>query len=192
MGLSNIFRKNPLKKLDQRNLRETEVKLKIKSNQLQDEIKRIEAEIEGLFQKSKKGKSKVDDLTIARRIKTQTQKREMKVTAQAEVEKEITAVSNLLIIIEHEADLKATGDWDSLQQIPPEQLEKHLAEIQLSQEDRQSQVSMITEMTSVALNPSMDQEEGLEDILKAMDALKEGNMEPETARENVTKQEVEE
>ncbi len=192
MDLSSIFRKNPLKNLDQRNLREAEVKLKVKSNKLQDDIKRVENEIDSLFQKSKQGKSRVDDLTIARRIKTQTQKREMKVAAQAEVEKQIMAVSNLLIIKEHEDDLITTGDWDALQKLPPEQLEKHLSEIQLNQEDRQNQVRMITEMSSSALIPSMEPEDGLEDILKTMDALKEGNMEPEAARQNVTKQEEEE
>ncbi len=191
MALPNIFRKNPIKNLDQRNLREAEVKLKVKSDQLQDDIKQIENEIEHLFQKSKASKSQIDDLTIARRIKTQTQKREMKVAAQAEVEKEITALSNLLIIKEHESDLKATGQWDALQNIPPEHLEKYLSEIQLNQEDRQHQIQMITEMTSTALNPSMEPDEGLDDILKAMEALKEGSMEPETARENVTRKEEE-
>lgn len=185
MALLSIFRRNPLKHLDKRKLREAEVKLKAKSNQLQEDVQHIEENIEFLFLKSKKGKSKLDDTTLARRIRTLTQKREMKVAAQAEIEKEITAVSNLLIVQEHEADLKAAGMWDPLQKVEPERLERYLADMQLKQQDQETQTKMITEMTSAVLQPSVEPDEDLNDILKVMDALKEGSMEPNAAREKV-------
>jgi len=100
-------------------------------------------------------------------------------------------VSNLLIIKEHEADLKAAGVWEPLQKVPTEQLEDYLTTLHLSQQDREARVKTIAEMASTAFKPAEDREEGLEDILKVMEALKEGTLEPEAAKEIVTKKEEE-
>ena len=115
----------------------------------------------------------------------------MKGVAQTKTEKELSAVSNLLIIKEHEKDLKAAGIWEPLQKVPPEQLEQRLADLQLQQQDRESRVTTITEITSTAFETNGEPDEGLEDILKAMSAIKEGSLEPETAKEQTIKKELE-
>ena len=192
MALLNIFKKNPLKSLDQKKLKEAEVTLKLKSRELLGEISHIDREIKEIFNKSKEVDSRMGEISLANRIKTLTQKREMKTAAQARIEMELSAVSNLLIVKEHEADLKAAGIWEPLNKLPPNQLERQLAELQLDKQDRDSRVKTITELTSTAFTASREQEEGLEDILKAMESIKEGTMEPEAAKEMVVKQEEEE
>ena len=191
MALFNIFRRNPIKHLNQNRLREAEVTLKVRSRELLEEVARIENEIKHLFQKSKEVSGRLEEISLANRIKTLTQEREMKAIAQAKVEKELAAVSNLLIIKEHEADLKAAGVWEPLQKVPPERLEGYLTGLQLDQQDSEARVKTITELTSAAFKPSAEQEEGLEGILKVMDALKEGKLEPEAAKELMTKKEEE-
>lgn len=192
MDLSKIFKRNPLKSVDPKKLKEGEVTLKLKSKELLAEISYIDREIQDIFNKSKEVDSRIREISLARRIKTLTQKREMKTSAQARIEKELSAVSNLLIIKEHEDDLKAAGIWEPLNKVPPEQLEQRLAELQLDQEDRESRVKTITELTSKAFTASGEQEEGLDDILKAMESIKEGTMEPEAAKEKFVKQQEEE
>ena len=192
MDLSKIFKRNPLKSVDPKKLKEGEVTLKLKSKELLAEISYIDREIQDIFNKSKEVDSRIREISLARRIKTLTQKREMKTSAQARIEKELSAVSNLLIIKEHEDDLKAAGIWEALNKVPPEQLEQRLAELQLDQEDRESRVKTITELTSKEFTASGEQEEGLDDILKAMESIKEGTMEPEAAKEKFVKQQEEE
>ena len=191
MALSNIFRRNPIKSLDHKKLKETETILRAKSRELLIEIKRIENEIKLTFEKSKQASSRLEETSLARIIKTLTQKREMKAAALAKVEKELAAVSNLLIIKEHEADLKAAGVWEPLQKLPPEKLEPYLTGLQLNQQDREARVKTITDMTSSMFKPFGEPEEGLEDILQVMDALKQGKMEPEAAKDIMTKKEEE-
>ena len=192
MALIDIFRKNPIESLDPKKLRTTESTLKTKSRELLLEVERIENEIKLNFEKSKKSSSRLEEKTLAARIKTLMQKCEMKSAAHAKVEKELTAISNLLIIKEHEADLKAAGVWESLRKVSPDKLQDHLTELQLVQEDREDQVKTITEMTSSMFKPVDSQEEELGDILKVMDAIKQGEMEPETAKDIITKREIEE
>ncbi len=191
MALSDIFRRNPIKNLDRKKFREMEFELKKKSSELLFEIAGIENQIKSLFEKSKETSSRLEEISLANRIKTLTQKREMKSSAQTRVEKELAAVSNLLIIKEHEADLKTAGIWEPLQKVPTEQLEDYLTTLHLNQQDREARVKTIAEMASTAFKPAEDREEGLEDILKVMEALKEGTLEPEAAKEIVTKKEEE-
>jgi len=192
MSLTNIFRRNPIKNLDQKKLKEAEVTLRVRSKELLEEVARIENEIKRLFEKSKEAGSRLNEITIANRIKTLTQKGKMKSMAQSSVEKELTAVTNLLIVKEHEADLKTAGTWELLQKVPSEQLEEHLAGLQLEKQDGESRAKTITDMTFAAFQPSDEQEEDVEEILKVMHAIKEGKLEPEAAKEIVTKKVEEE
>ena len=189
MAISDIFRRNPVKNIDRKKLKDAEFTLKLRSKELLGEVRQIKNEIQLLFGKSKKENSRLGEISLANRIKTLNQKRDMKASAQFRTEKELTAVSNLLIIKEHEADLKAAGVWDPLQKLPAEKLEDYLTKMQLDQQEDEDQVKIITEITSSAFRTSVDEEEGLEDILKVMDALKEGELEPEAAKEIITKKE---
>lgn len=192
MTLIDIFRKNPIDKLDPKKLKTSEGTLKLKSRELLLEVERIENEIKLIFERSKKAKSRLEETTLARRIQTLTQQCEMKSAAHAKIEKELTAISNLLIIKEHEDDLKSAGVWNFLRKVSPDKLQEHLTELQLAQEDRGDQVQTITEMTSSIFEPVSPQEEELGDILRVMDAIKQGEMEPEAAKDMITRKEIEE
>ena len=63
---------------------------------------------------------------MARRIKTISQKKEMKTAAQAKLDKELRAVSNILILKEHKADLQAAEVWEKVKKLEPEKLENWL------------------------------------------------------------------
>jgi len=192
MALLNIFRKNPIEKLSRDKLREMELRLKVKSEKLTGEVSEIEAQVQHLFQKSKEARSRLEEISLANRIKTLAQKKDLKESAHAELEKELRAVSNLLIIKEHEADLRAAGVWEPLQKAPPEELEKYLIEMKLKAEDRQATVRMATDLTSSMLKPAAEHEEGLEDILAVMREVREGKLEPEAAGKMVTEEKEEE
>ena len=165
-----------------------EIKLNKKIEDLQSEIRQIEKEISLLFEKAKAAKSKTEEISLARRIKTLSQKKEMKVSAHAQLEKELRAVMNLMILKEHEADLRSAGVWDKLKRLEPDRLEKWLMSKRLEAEDRDVLVSSVVEMTSLAMKTGVEYEEDLDDILDAIRAVKEGEMEPDEAEKKLRKE----
>lgn len=191
--LEKIFRrdKNPVKDMTHDELKETETKLKLSSQRLTKEISEIEKDIQQLFEKSKAAESKQEEINLANRIKTLGQQKEAKSSSHAEMEKQLRAVGNLLVIKEQEADLKAAGAWETLEKMPTEQLEQYLIDMKLQAEDRRTAVSKITELTSSTLSSTTEYDEGLEDILGAMHEVKEGKLGPEEAGKRVIEQEKE-
>lgn len=184
---SKIFgSKNPIESMSIDELKIMEIKLTNKIEELQAEVRNIEKEIQILFEKAKNAKSKSEEVSLARRIKTLLQKKEMKLNAQAQLEKELRAVSNLLILKEYEEDLKSAGVWDKLRKLDPEELEKWLISKNLEAKNRDELVSSVIEMTSMAME--VDYEEDLDEILDAIRAVKEGNMEPEDAEKMLRKE----
>jgi hypothetical protein len=176
VALLNILRKNPIEKLSQDKLREMEIRLKVKSEKLTGEISEIEAQVQHLFQKSKEARSRLEEISLANRTKTLVQKKDMKAAAHAGLEKELRAVSNLLIIKEHEADLKATGVWEPLQKAPPEELEKYLIEIKKKpSEEVFSRLHALREEKGkiAAIEPESGEWFLGEDILEAVEKAKE-------------------
>lgn len=187
MGIfSKLFgSKDPVESMKTEDLQLMEIKLNRKIDELQAEVREAENEVSKLFEKARASKSKSEELTLARRIKTVSQKKEMKTAAQAKLDKELRAVSNILILKEHKADLQAAGVWDKVKKLEPEKLENWLVTQNLEAQDRDSIVSSIIDMTSTAMMAGVEQEDDLEDILSAIRAVKEGDMEPDEAEEAV-------
>ncbi|HII00931.1 TPA: hypothetical protein HA351_04520 [Methanosarcinaceae archaeon] len=187
MGIfSKLFgSKDPIDSMKTEDLRVMEIKLNRKIEELQAEVRATESEVAKLFEKAKAAKSKSEELTLARRIKTVSQRKEMKIAAQAKLDKELRAVSNMLILKEHQADLQATGVWDKVKKLEPEKLENWLVNQNLEAQDRDEIVSSIIDMTSTAMLTGVEQEEDLDDILSAIRAVKDGDLDPEEAEEVV-------
>lgn len=187
MGIfSKLFgTRNPVDSMKTEDLRFMEIKLNHKIEDLQAEVRTAENEITKLFEKAKAAKSKSEELSIARRIKTVSQRKEMKLAAQAKLDRELRAVSNMLILKEHQADLQATGVWEKVQKIEPEKLENWLISQNLEAQSRDSVVSSIIDMTSSTMLTGVEQEEDLDDILSAIRAVKDGDLDPGEAEEVV-------
>jgi len=187
MGIfSKLFgSKDPIDSMKTEDLRVMEIKLNRKIEELQAEVRATESEVAKLFEKAKAAKSKSEELTLARRIKTVSQRKEMKIAAQAKLDKELRAVSNMLILKEHQADLQATGVWDKVKKLEPEKLENWLVNQNLEAQDRDEIVSSIIDMTSTAMLTGVEQEEDLDDILSAIRAVKDGDLDPDEAEEVV-------
>lgn len=192
MSLRTLFSRNPIKKMSREELKELETRLNIRSERLTKEVAALDREIEYLFQKTKEARSHLEEINLANRIKTLSQKKEMKVAVHADQEKELRAVTNLLIIKEHEADLKAVKVWEPLQKLSPEYLQKYLIDIKLESQDRESAVKTIIDITSSALKPSIEYEEGLEEILSMVREVKEGKLEPHAAAKMMSEKKEEE
>ena len=173
MGIFDTLfgRKNPIDKMKIDELREMEIRLNHKIEALSDVIRSLENKITNLFEDAKKTTSKNEELSIARRIKTVSQEKEMKYAAMAQLEKELRVVSNLLIIKEHEQDLRTAGVWDKVRGVDPDTLEKWLIAKKLDGQKRDEFVKTVIDITGSTLEPEVE-EDDLDDIMDAIHAMK--------------------
>ena len=191
MGLLSRFfgRKNPLDiPIDQ--LRENQVKLDMQIRKIEDEIAEIDAQIAALFQRAKEARSKSEELTIATKIKTLNRKKQSLQNTHAQLNKQLMLVANLLIIKENEAILKGTPTWELLRKMSPEELEKNLVSMQLDAQNLNENLNTMLGYTDQALGAGVEfeEDEELAEIMRTIQAVKEGELEPEKAAEKVTKE----
>lgn len=178
---SKLFGSKSIESMKVDELRRMEITLDRKIEGLREEVRRIEKEIQLLFDKAREARDRSEELSIARRIKTLSQKKDMKLSAQAQLEKELRAVSNILILKEIEQDLKSAGVWENIRKIDPDVLEKWLISKNLEAQSREELISSVVEMTSMAMATGVKYEDDLDEILDAIRAVKSGDMEPEEA-----------
>ncbi len=188
MGIYKLLKAGDLDSLKIKDLRLMEIKLNKKIDDLNDETRGTEETIRRLFGKARETTTKSEEITIANRIRTLNQKKDMKQSAVIQLEKELRGVSNLLILKENERDLKESGAWKKLEKMKPEKMEKWLTTKTLEQRTRQDTISTIVSMTSEAME-SVDYDEDLDDILDTIREVKRGDLEVEDASKKVMKEE---
>ncbi|KUH34546.1 hypothetical protein APY94_01635 [Thermococcus celericrescens] len=197
MGLLSRFfgKKNPLDiPIDK--LRENQVKLDMQIGKIENEIAEIDREIALFFERAKNARSKSEELTIATKIKTLNQRKKSLQNTHAQLNKQLMLVSNLLIIKENEAILRGTPTWELLRKMSPEELEKNLVSMRLDAQNLNENLNTMLQYTDQALGTGVEfeEDEELAEIMKTIEAVKEGELEPEKAAEKVAgeKEETEE
>lgn len=180
MGLlSRLFgAKNPVDSMNPEDLRIMEIQLTRRIDEVSAEAKRVDGEIALLLERARSPLSKNEEISLARRIKTLSQKKDMKLAAHAQLDKELRAVSNILILKEHEADLKSAGVWNHIKDLEPDELEDWLIKKNLEGQDRSDLITTITQMTSSAMSVGVEDDEDLDDILGVIRAVKDGSLDP--------------
>ena len=170
-------------------LKESKIKLDIQIRKLEDEIANIDNQITALFEKAKMAKSKSEELTIATKIKTLSQKKKQLQNSHALLNKQMRLVDNLLVIKENEAILKSTPLWDTLSKMSPEELERALIDLRLDSENVINTLNVALGITDDALSmASEEHDEDIEEILKTIHAVKEGELDVEDAKEIVSEE----
>ena len=187
VGIYKLLKAGDIESLKIKDLRLMEIKLNKKIDDLNEEIRGIASTIQSLFQKARETTTQSEEISIANRIKTLSQKKEMKQSAIMQLEKELRGVSNLLILKENERDLKESGAWNKLKKMKPEKMEKWLTSKTLEQRNRQELMDTVVSMTSEAME-SVDYDEDLDEILDTIREVKGGNIEVEDASRKVMKE----
>lgn len=189
--LSSLFGGgDPINSLSLDDLKITEIQLNKKVDDLHAEVRRIDSEVSRNYDLAKAAPSESEQVSYARRIKTLLQKKEMKLSAQAQIEKELRAVSNIIILKDREKDLPA-DILKKLKNIDPDQMEKYLISHKLDTMSDDAQLNSIIDMTSSTMEVGVEPEDDLSDILDTIRAGKEGavNASPELSK--VKKNELE-
>ena len=190
VGIYKLLKSGDLDSFEIKDLRLMEIKLNKKIDDLHEEINDVAKAIQKYFEKAQETKTQSEEITIANRIKTLSQKKDMKQNAVVQLEKELRGVSNLLILKENERDLKESGVWKKLQKMKPEKMEQWLTTKTLDQQNRQLLMNDIISMTSGAMQ-SIDYDSDLDDILDTIREVKGGDLEVEEASRKVMKEKKE-
>lgn len=180
MGLlSRLFgAKNPVDTMSPKDLRVMEIQLTRRIDEVAGEAKKVDGEIALLLEKARSPLSKNEEFSLARRIKTLSQKKDMKLAAQTQLDKELRAVSNILILKEHEADLRSAGIWNRVKDLEPDVLEDWLIKKNLEGQSRSDLITTITQMTSSAMSAGVEEDEDLDEILGVIRGVKDGSLDP--------------
>jgi len=186
VGIYKLLKAKSMDGIKIEELQTMEIKLNRKIEDLNEEIKEIERVMQNLFEKAKLTKTKIEEISIANRIKTLGQKKEMKLSAIIQLEKELRAVDNLLILKENERDLKEAGVWDKLKKLKPEKVEEWLTSKTLEKRNREELIGDIIALTHEAME-SVEYDEDLEEILDIIKEVKEGSLEVKDASKKVMK-----
>lgn len=180
MGLlSRLFgARNPVDSMSPKDLRIMEIQLTRRIDEVAGEAKKVDGEIALLLEKARSPLSKNEEFSLARRIKTLSQKKDMKLAAQTQLDKELRAVSNILILKEHEADLRSAGIWNRVKDLEPDVLEDWLIKKNLEGQSRSDLITTITQMTSSAMSAGVEEDEDLDEILGVIRGVKDGSLDP--------------
>jgi len=186
VGIYKLLKSKSMDGIKIEELQTMEIKLNRKIEDLNEEIKEIERGMQNLFEKAKLTKTKIEEISIANRIKTLGQKKEIKLSAIIQLEKELRAVDNLLILKENERDLKEAGVWDKLKKLKPEKVEEWLTSKTLEKRNREELIGDIITLTHEAME-SVEYDEDLEEILDIIREVKEGSLEVKDASKKIMK-----
>jgi hypothetical protein len=174
--LSSLFGGgSPIDSLKLDDLKITEIQLNKKVDDLHEEVRRIDQEVKHNYDLANAATSESEQVSYARRIKTLLQKKEMKLSAQAQIEKELRAVSNILILKDREKDLPVDV-VKKLKKIDPDQMEKYLISDKLNTMNEDAQIGAIIDMTSSTMEVGAEPEDDLSDILATIRAGKESTV----------------
>ena len=189
--LKNLFfrSKNPLDMpIDK--IRESKIKLDVKIRKLEEEMLEIDRHIAKLFERAKKAESKSEELTIATKIKTLSQRKKQLQNSHALLNKQMRFIDNLLIIKENEEILKSTPLWNTLRSMSPEELEGYLIEMKINNENIIETLNSALGITEDMLSSASEEyDEDIADILSTIQAVKEGELDVEDAKGIVSKEE---
>ena len=189
--LSSLFGGgNPIDTFSLDELKVTEIQLNKKVEEIHAEVRRIDLEVQHNYDLAKESTSKSEELSFARRIKTLLQKKEMKISSQSQIEKQLRAVSNILILKEREKDLPADV-LKRLKKVDPEKMEHYLISQKLDAMNDDAQINAITDMTSGTMEVGIEAEDDLSDILDTIRSGKEGSVTASPEPSKVKKTELE-
>jgi hypothetical protein len=171
--LSSLFAGgNPIDTISLDDLKVTEIQLNKKVEEIHAEVRRIDQDVQRNYDLAKKSTSQSEEVSYARRIKTLLLKKEGKLASQAQIEKDLRAVSNLVILKEREKDLPSDV-VKKLKKLDPEQMEKYLIGKKLDTMNDDAQIDAIIDMTSGTMQVGVEPEEDLTEILDTIRAGKE-------------------
>lgn len=189
--LSSLFgERNPIDSFKLDDLKVTEIQLDKKVEDIHAEVRRIDQEVRRNYEMARGSASTSEEVSYARHIKTLLLKKDAKLSTQSQLEKELRAVSNVVILKQREKDLPASI-LKKIKSIDPDQMEHYLLSMNLDEMGDDEQLSKIISMTSSTMEVGVEPEDDLTEILATIRAGKTEESAPSIEKSGENKKELE-
>ncbi len=147
------------------------------------EIQRLEKVKKDLF-KQGVGKSEVEKMLIAEKIKDVDAEVKMKLKEYNTLMKQRRALSNLIRLKKWEARLKEEGVWERIKSVAPERLIKALTEVEFSEDAFEKNVDKINEILGTQFT-AVEMDESTKEIMKLWEKVEKAELSPEAVEEKL-------
>lgn len=130
----DAFKKNPVDKLNTRDLQEEEIRLKNRMERIRKDINKIEKGKKQKFQEGV-GADLMKKKMLAQEIKQLDTEARLKLKNFTTINKQYMFVSNLIVVKKYEQDLKKNKIWDKISEIGSDNFESALISTSLAGKD---------------------------------------------------------
>lgn len=177
---------NPLEKVDLRQLREEELRFRNQLDSVRKSIDNNEKDKKKKFREGV-GADQFKKRMLAQEIQALDTEAKLNLKNFTTANNQLKFVKNLLIMKNHEQQLKETGIWKKFTSIPREQLETYLIKLNLDGKDFNGVVNELNrpfEMDIAAEEGEIADEE--KSLFESWDKVESGGLEPEQAESEIS------
>lgn len=183
--LGKIFkRKDWLETVKPEELEKERLRIDNQIQLLSREIQRLEKAKKDLF-KQGIGKSEVEKLLLAEKIKDIDAEVKMKLKEYNSLMKQRRALSNLIRLKKWEARLKEKGIWERIKSVEPEKLIKALTEVEFQEDMFEKNVDKINEILGAQF-ARVEIDEATKEIMQMWEKVEKAELSPEAVEEELT------
>jgi len=150
---------------------------------LTKEIKKLEDQKKRLFREGI-GKSDIEKLLIAEKIKDIDADIKMKVREYNKLMKQRRALSNLIRLKQWESRLKERGIWEKIKSIEPEKLMQVLTTVEFEEAQFDKNIDKINEILGAEFT-RVEVDESTKEIMKLWEKVEKAELSPETVEEQL-------
>lgn len=189
MGIKDImdsFKKNPVDKLNTRDLQEEEIRLKNRMERIRKDINKIEKDKKQKFQEGV-GADLMKKKMLAQEIKQLDTEARLKLKNFTTINKQYMFVSNLIVVKKYEQDLKKNKIWDKIGEIGPENFESALIKTSLVGKDFDevlNDLNRVFEMDITDFEAGEDEAEA--QLLDAWSSVETGAMDVDEVEQTIS------
>lgn len=173
--MKNVFRKSPLEKIPLSKLKEEEKSLELQANRTYKTIENPLQTKHALF-KEGIGQDKLKKHLLALKIREVDVNARLKVSAFEALSQRRFFISNLIVLKESQAELKATPIWKELQSLSPEELERALVRVELRGANLSDIVSRLNSVFESSAEPVSNSAKYQDPLLIIWDEAEAGNV----------------
>jgi len=189
MGIKDImdsFKKNPVDKLNTRDLQEEEIRLKNRMERIRKDINKIEKDKKQKFQEGV-GADMMKKKMLAQEIKQLDTEARLKLKNFTTINKQYMFVSNLTVVKKYEQDLKKNKIWDKIGEIGSDNFESALINTSLVGQDFDevlNDLNRVFEMDITDFEAGEDEAES--QLLDAWSSVETGAMDVEEVEQTIS------
>lgn len=189
MGIKDImdsFKKNPVDKLNTRDLQEEEIRLKNRMERIRKDINKIEKDKKQKFQEGV-GADMMKKKMLAQEIKQLDTEARLKLKNFTTINKQYMFVSNLTVVKKYEQDLKKNKIWDKIGEIGSDNFESALINTSLVGKDFDevlNDLNRVFEMDITDFEAGEDEAES--QLLDAWSSVETGAMDVDEVEQTIS------